>query len=423
MVLPWRSYTSNRVLASLCEKARLLELKLQEGHSDCEGQGESVHQVCEEHGEKDLLKIALESVEKEKKSKNGLKQQQERTISELDELTRSLEHNISVQFAKIHQFVENKEQHLIEQLRRQKKEDLQRMEKNMKRFDEDLASFEKKISNISAATKHQDNLSFLKEVKRLREKYLVKKDKVKSAQRHEGEEEGSEIQDCKGDEPEGSECSKESLAFSRRKYKRFRGLLQYRVWKQMKQIISPVPALLTLNPKTAHPKLTLSKDRTSVRFGSSEFIFFDYEERFDRVPCVLGSQGFTSGEHYWEVEVGKKADWGLGVATESANRKGRLTLCPEGGYWVLWLTNGNQYEVTESSQIPLTLIVKPSTIRVYLDYEGGQVTFYNADSMSILYTFIDTFTEKLFPFFSPGSYNKDNNCARLKLAKFWTIHS
>ncbi|GCC21100.1 hypothetical protein chiPu_0019567 [Chiloscyllium punctatum] len=185
----------------------------------------------------------------------------------------------------------------------------------------------------------------------------------------------------------------------------------------MKRIISPVPASLTLDPNTAHCELILSKDLTSVRAGNKTFQLPDLE-RFDEAPCVLGSQGFTSGKHYWEVEVREKTVWALGVTEASSSRKGGIKLGPEYGYWTVWLQSENKYVATDRSFVQLTLSVKPRTIGVYLDYVGGQVTFYNADDMSHLYTFTDTFTDKLFPFFYPGPYHEGRNDTPLQLRHF-----
>ncbi|XP_067865845.1 zinc-binding protein A33-like [Heterodontus francisci] len=420
-----RNYTSNRVLANLSESARQLELNLnpEEAQFHCEEHDEKLLLFCEEdetlvcascvdspaHSThkflslqvavqkyKDQLKLSLDSMEDEKKSKSELKEQQERRISELSELTASLEQDISAQFAKIHRYLEEKEKNLIEGLRRQKEEDLRPMEKNLKGIEQELASLEENILKLCVDIDQQDSISFLKELKRLRERYLDKGEEDEGAERGEDE---------------------EILVFPRMKYAGFRGPLLYAVWKEMKQIISPVPASLTLDPNTASCYLILSNDCT-VRHSDTALQLPDSPERFGRVPCILGSQGFTSGKHYREVEVRNKTEWALGVARESINRKGTIKLGPNHGYWTVWLSNECVYAVTETRHILLTPRVNPRTIGVYLDYEGGEVTFYNADDMSILYTFTDTFTEKLFPFFYPGSYFKGKNAAPLKLRHF-----
>ncbi|XP_019386138.1 PREDICTED: E3 ubiquitin-protein ligase TRIM39-like [Crocodylus porosus] len=162
------------------------------------------------------------------------------------------------------------------------------------------------------------------------------------------------------------------------------------------------PASVTLDPHTAHPALVLSDDLMSVQLGAQRRLLPDNPERF-RVYClVLGQPALTGGCHYWEVEVGNKADWALGVACESLERKGKLASSAHEVCWVLRRNDRGQYLAVASCPQPLTVEAPPRTVGVYVDYERGCVSFYNTVGMEHLHTLSGAFNEPLRPIFYPG---------------------
>uniref|UniRef100_A0A8C5F4T9 B30.2/SPRY domain-containing protein n=1 Tax=Gadus morhua TaxID=8049 RepID=A0A8C5F4T9_GADMO len=123
-------------------------------------------------------------------------------------------------------------------------------------------------------------------------------------------------------------------------------------------------------------------------------------ERFTMYREVLGSEGFSSGEHCWEVEVGDLPIWRIGVAKESVERNGKRTASPDNGIWCLLHRSG---EYTQGTGKTLTLKRTPERIRVQLDYDGGEVSFYDPEDMTLIYTHQHTFTDNIFPYFGVGA--------------------
>uniref|UniRef100_A0A3P8Z7Z3 B30.2/SPRY domain-containing protein n=1 Tax=Esox lucius TaxID=8010 RepID=A0A3P8Z7Z3_ESOLU len=142
--------------------------------------------------------------------------------------------------------------------------------------------------------------------------------------------------------------------------------------------VCPYPGVtaVALDPDTAYPRLWVSPCRTQVSVGDIQPNLPNNPERFTRYNIVLGSRAFTSGRHYWEVEVGSKTAWGLGVAAASVNRKEEVSLCPDDGFWTLVMREGLLHPGRP-----------PRRVGVYLDYEGGVVAFYDTADMSHLFTF------------------------------------
>ncbi|XP_037621843.1 nuclear factor 7, ovary-like isoform X2 [Sebastes umbrosus] len=170
---------------------------------------------------------------------------------------------------------------------------------------------------------------------------------------------------------------------------------------------------ITLDANTAHPRLMISADGKQVHCGDNHRSVSDNPERFDRVVCVLASQGFSSGRHYWEVEVGGKTDWDLGVARRSINRKGKITVSPAHGYWFLSLRDRTDYAFRTEPSTNLTVSLRPSRIGIYVDCDKGLLSFYNVEARLLIYTFTDIFSDTIHAFFSPCTNKSGRNEAPL----------
>ena len=155
-----------------------------------------------------------------------------------------------------------------------------------------------------------------------------------------------------------------------------------------------------LDPNTAHPSLIISEDLTSFKETDPTQTLPDNPERFDYYDCVLGSEGFNSGSHYWDVEVGDSTCWCVGVTTESNQRKGD-TFSWERVWRVGYEEFGWDDESGWDDAIGPVHLLKQNlhTLRVHLDLDKGQLSFSDPLQNTHLHTFKHTFTEKVLPFF------------------------
>ncbi|XP_041651059.1 E3 ubiquitin-protein ligase TRIM21-like [Cheilinus undulatus] len=171
---------------------------------------------------------------------------------------------------------------------------------------------------------------------------------------------------------------------------------------------------VTLDPDTESPWLILSDDGKQVLHSDVKKNLSDNPKRFDWCSNVFSKQSFSSGRFYYEVQVKGKNCWDLGVTRESINRKGVFTLAPQKGYWTTVLRNGNEYKACAGPDVRLSLKSGPEKVGVFVDYEEGLVSFYDVDAAALIYSFTGcSFTEKIYPYFSPGLNYDSKNSAPL----------
>ncbi|KTF92866.1 hypothetical protein cypCar_00032471 [Cyprinus carpio] len=156
---------------------------------------------------------------------------------------------------------------------------------------------------------------------------------------------------------------------------------------------------VTFDPNTAHPYLLVSDDLTSITYSDEHFPQLPANpERFDGYTSILGSEGFNSGTHCWDIEVGDSTAWAVGVITESAYKHRQTP--SKTGLWYVGFCNG-KYGKGCSPQILTLLRVtqRIQRIRVQLDWDKGKVTFTDSGRDIGLHMFKHRFTERVFPYF------------------------
>ncbi|XP_053118609.1 butyrophilin subfamily 1 member A1-like [Hemicordylus capensis] len=158
-------------------------------------------------------------------------------------------------------------------------------------------------------------------------------------------------------------------------------------------------ANITLAVDSAHPHLSIAGDQKSFTYQDQPLLVSPNPQHFDGIVSVLGSQGFSSGQHYWEVDVSSSTDWDLGVVRESIQRKGDISLSPEEGFWLLGF-DGKDYWARTDPWTRVTVKKKPSKIGVYLSFPEKELTFFSSTDMSVLFVFKHcSFSENIYPFF------------------------
>ncbi|XP_030055658.1 E3 ubiquitin-protein ligase TRIM39-like isoform X1 [Microcaecilia unicolor] len=338
-----------------------------------------IKEAVQEYKEK--LKMHLEPLRKDLEDLLKFTSTEEKKAEELKSETQIKRQKVESEFEELQQFLNKEKQILLSRLQEEEKKILQRIRENVTQLEQQSFTLKQLISEIEEKSQ-QLATELLKDVK----------DAL------------SRCQKMKFPKPEAVSTNLKmdfQLSYPQ----------QLKKWITKFEVKSHPAGMdwwmecgryavnVTLDPETAHPNLVLSEDGKSVRRGNTGQKVPDTPQRFDLYPCVLGSEGFTSGRHYWEVEVGGIVGCILGVCKDSVRRKGRITVSPGEGFWTVRLWKEQRCSALTSPQTQLPLSEIPRAVGILLDYEAGKVSFYDVDNKSHLFTFTDSFTGKLRPFF------------------------
>uniref|UniRef100_UPI00358F8F63 E3 ubiquitin-protein ligase TRIM11-like isoform X1 n=1 Tax=Myxine glutinosa TaxID=7769 RepID=UPI00358F8F63 len=130
-----------------------------------------------------------------------------------------------------------------------------------------------------------------------------------------------------------------------------------------------------LDPNSVHPLIEISRDLRTATRTRTENRYPEHPDRFDFRPQVVSSESFSSGRHYWEVDVTSSSSWRMGICLNSMGRKGgEVGLGENPESWCL-LKCFKKYSAHHNNQkIDLSLSGSPERFGFFLDCEAGELT-------------------------------------------------
>ncbi|XP_073505445.1 E3 ubiquitin-protein ligase TRIM39-like [Phyllobates terribilis] len=156
----------------------------------------------------------------------------------------------------------------------------------------------------------------------------------------------------------------------------------------------PVDILLDVN--TASDNLHISDDLKTATWTEEKQNRPETAERFQDYQ-VMSRRGFTSGRHYWDVEIGRTGEWRVGMCYQSIDRWGDQSyMGNDYKSWSLRRYNDRYLVMHNRRGIRLPDKISSDSVRIHLDYEAGRLSFYElCYPIRHLYTFTANFTEPL----------------------------
>ncbi|CAK7295825.1 Probable E3 ubiquitin-protein ligase TRIML2 [Vulpes lagopus] len=183
----------------------------------------------------------------------------------------------------------------------------------------------------------------------------------------------------------------------------------------MSGMLKVLQRAVTLDPNTAHPCLVLSEDRRSICLRNVQQDVPDGPGRFIFEATVLGVESFTSGRHYWEVDVEKATRWLLGISEDSGSGHSDLPTAARDKVLLIGSMMGTNYTFWVFPPLKRVSLrgEQMHKVGIFLDCKYGQLSFYDVTDRSLIYNFSSlTFRGAVRPIFSlcipTGGTNSDS---------------
>uniref|UniRef100_A0A667XAD6 Uncharacterized protein n=1 Tax=Myripristis murdjan TaxID=586833 RepID=A0A667XAD6_9TELE len=270
-------------------------------------------------------------------------------ITKTQVMSQQLMTQISTQFEEMHQFLRQREEEIKNELKEKEREAVEEMTEKLQAMDLALSESRELQVKVTAALEISDSVKFLQS--------------------------WTEVNNMLTPEclfrPRANDLPVARTSLSLGPYESH---LQFFVWKEMLQVVKPRAELLSL--RRENTCVTVSDDGRSLLCtqpcclsGSNLYQQYKYNTDLYGSARTFSVNKFSSGQHYWETEVGLRSYWEIGVK----------------GHFLKY--DGQKYVISnESSATQLKFTDRPQKIGIYLNCSSKELSFYDADKMKHVHT-------------------------------------